>query len=158
MRKITYTRTVSNYEFSPPKLLNEIEYSYFKDRLNKDPNVQFFHQYNYQKKNNHLYLIAFISAICFVIGLIGTLNSEKSNWSFFLLIISLLVLFPLINGGRLQSAINQDNAENERSLYYSKLKKRIIESKNYSDFIKKEIEYQQFEFENKIRQMTPSNK
>lgn len=102
MQKISYTRTVTNYEFSPPPLLNEEEYILLKKQLNKDLNAKIFKSSNIQQTASNMYIAVFISAICLLIGLIGLLSSDKSSWGFPLVLVSLLVLFPLVSGGKLE--------------------------------------------------------
>jgi hypothetical protein len=142
MPKFNYTKTVYHYSFNPPSTITKAEYESYKQMLKVDPRADLAPDSGVRKRNDFMYVLVVIGIICFLIGLFTCLGAEKSSdapgWAICMVFGSLFfVLHPIINGGKLESSINEDKADNDRTQFYENLRAMIISSNSYEEFIGK---------------------
>lgn len=131
------------YEFIPP-LISESTYYTSKEKLKihpdftlleKDPSIS--EEFKDEIKLGRKYFFLMIIAI-----IVGALLSDKSEWldiiSFICLLIFLFCLFGsiILWGGFLLSIINYKRYLREKRYFYANMKRSIIQSENYKEFMK----------------------
>lgn len=142
MPKFRYTRVVTNYTFTPPQNISEADYNTLKNLLKINPNADISGGTKEEDKDDgKMYMLLVIGLVCFFIGLLTILNTDKVNdvpgWAGFLWIGGLFfIIHPIVNGGMLQTSVNKSSADKYRQAFFSDLKSMIISSSNYKSFSK----------------------
>lgn len=125
--KIEFTK----FEFKTPKILSEQEYKMIKDLLKQNPKYRLNHKTSFIKQfKNYLYIYGFV-AICTFIEMLNV-----AEWFKIVSMISVLIAFFSLFSF-IPSAISFLEFLNDKSKYYSKLKKLLLNSFDYSDFSQK---------------------
>lgn len=124
------TTVVTKYNFNKPPILSLEEYNSYKQILNIEPTYSFSPKSEFWKEFSTIkwLLIVFVSSLLIALitdieffGIIGILC-----FSFVLLIIV---------SGEGSSMLSYNKYENKKNEYFEKLKKAIINSNNYEEFI-----------------------
>ena len=136
MARITYTKTIENYNFSIPSFISEEQYIFMKIELQKNPNTPLIDENTIQKSHDKLTTVLVIGIIVFIIGLFGMFAFETPQWwGGILMIISAFgVLHPIVNMGQLESSRNKLIVEQKRIEYFRALKIMLLNSSNYDNF------------------------
>jgi hypothetical protein len=136
MARITYTKTIENYNFSIPSFISEEQYIFMKIELQKNPNTPLIDENTIQKSHDKLTTVLVIGIIVFIIGLFGMFAFETPQWwGGILMIISAFgVLHPIVNMGQLESSRNKLIVEQKRIEYFRALKIILLNSSNYDNF------------------------
>jgi hypothetical protein len=136
MARITYTKTIENYNFSIPSFISEEQYIFMKIELQNNPNTPLIDENTIQKSHDKLTTVLVIGIIVFIIGLFGMFAFETPQWwGGILMIISAFgVLHPIVNMGQLESSRNKLIVEQKRIEYFRALKIILLNSSNYDNF------------------------
>ena len=136
MARITYTKTVYNIPFTPPKEIAEIEYIQYKRFIQLNPNKALIDEQRSERSHDRLTGFILVGVVLLVIGLFGLLASETPQWwGGILVFISVLgILHPIVNGGVYESSKNSVNNFQDEIKFYRNLKEMIKNSDSYSDF------------------------
>lgn len=126
--KIQYTK----FEFKRPIILSESEYNTLKTLLSQNS------KYKLNLKSN--FIVAFKFYLYFLgVAAIGILITflDIAEWLNFIAAIPLFIAFYLFLFSFLPSIVSYFEFLEDKSYYYSKLKKVIINSRDYSDYLLK---------------------
>lgn len=138
MARITYTKTIENYNFSIPSYISEEQYILMKIEVQKNSNVPLIDENTVQKSHDKLTTVLCIGIIVLIIGLYGMFAFESPKWwGGILMIISIFgVLHPIVNMGKLESSKNKLVVEQKRIEYFRALKIILLNSTDYDSFKK----------------------
>ena len=136
MARITYTKTIENYSFKPPRSISLSEYIALKNQIENQPNKPLIDEDTVQKSHEKLQLLIIVGVLLLAVGLIGLFAMETPTWwGGLLTIISIFgILHPSINSGNWESSRNRVAVEETRIAYFRHLKRLIETSKDFSDF------------------------
>lgn len=136
MARITYTKTVYNFKFTPPKEISEPEFIQYKRFIQLNPNKPLIDEQRSERSHDRLTGFVLVGIILLIIGLIGMFGFDSPQWwGVVATIISVLgILHPIINGGVYESSKNSVNNFQDEIKFYQNLKEMIKNSDIYSDF------------------------
>jgi hypothetical protein len=136
MARITYTKTVYNFKFTPPKEISEPEFIQYKRFIQLNPNKPLINEHRAEQSHDKLTGFVLVGIILLIIGLIGMFGFDSPQWwGVVATIISVLgILHPIINGGVYESSKNSVNNFQDDIKFYQNLKEMIKNSDSYSDF------------------------
>jgi len=136
MARITYTKTVYYFKFTPPKEISEPEFIQYKRFIQLNPNKPLIDEQRSERSHDRLTGFVLVGIILLIIGLIGMFGFDSPQWwGVVATIISVLgILHPIINGGVYESSKNSVNNFQDEIKFYQNLKEMIKNSDIYSDF------------------------
>jgi hypothetical protein len=136
MARITYTKTVYNFKFTPPKEISEPEFIQYKRFIQLNPNKPLINEHRAEQSHDKLTGFVLVGIILLIIGLIGMFGFDSPQWwGVVATIISVLgILHPIINGGVYESSKNSLNNFQDEIAFYKSLKQMIINSETYENF------------------------
>jgi hypothetical protein len=139
MARFTYTKTVENYSFVPPRMISEKEYNLYKQQILQNPTEPLINEMEARNSHERLVNILYIGIIMLVLGLIGMFaTNEPQWWGALLMFVSVFgIIHPLINKGQLESSRNKVRAYDQKIMYYSNLKNTILKTNSYLEFLRK---------------------
>ena len=137
MARFEYTRTVEYYSFNPPSYISEGQFYQMKSQINKHPNLPLVDEESGEKSHSRLLGVLLIGVIALVVSLIVLKSSEEAPiWAIITLLFSVFgVLFPILNGGILESSRNRVQADRARVDYFRNLKNMVAKTNDYREFI-----------------------
>ena len=139
MARFTYTKTVENYSFVPPRMISEKEYTQLKQQILQNPSDPLINELEARNAHDRLLTFLYVGVFLLIIGLIGMFADDTPKWwgalAMFLSVFG--CLHPIINEGRLESSRNRVRAYDEKIVYYRNLKKSIEKSNSYLEFLRK---------------------
>lgn len=136
MARFTYTKTIENYSFNPPRSISLAEYLTLKKQIENQPSKPLIDEESVQKSHERLQLFIGFGGLMLAVGLIGLFAMDKPTWwgGLLTLISTFGILHPSINSGNLESSRNRVAVEDTRIAYFRHLKRLIETSKDFSDF------------------------
>jgi hypothetical protein len=128
MARVTYSTT--RYSFNKPQIITEKEFLVYKEIFNEDPN------YNISPKSGFWQEFELLKWLLIIITIGGLLALIWDELAFIPgIAIFLLIMFLVTGGG--ETMLNYSSYMGAKDEYYSKLRKTVIMSKNYDDFLSK---------------------
>ncbi len=123
-----YTFKYTKYEFKYPKFIDKFEYYRLKTELKNNPKYKFY-------KSESFIETFKIELIIFFSGAIGILVTTLSPpaWLEFISAIPIFVSFAILFSF-IPSCVSYLEFIEDRSKYFSNLRKAIIKSEDYTDF------------------------
>jgi hypothetical protein len=139
MAKFTYTRTVESYSFTPPSFISEDHYNELKKQISKQPNSPLINENKVEKSHQRLKALVSVGTAALIIGVLVAFNSSNPpTWSIILIFLSVFgILHPIVNMGTYASSKNRLETERRRINYYRQLKRILLETEGYQNFIVK---------------------
>ena len=139
MARFTYTKTVENYSFVPPRMISEKEYTQLKQQILQNPSEPLINELEARNAHDRLLTFLYVGVFLLIIGLIGMFVDDTPKWwGVLLMFISVFgILHPIINEGQLESSRNRVRAHDEKIMYYRNLKKNIAKTNSYLEFLRK---------------------
>ncbi len=136
MARFTYTKTVYNIPFTPPKEIAEIEYIQFKRFIQLNPNKPLIDEQQSVRSHDRLTGFILVGVLLLVIGLFGLYATDSPQWwgGIFVLISVFGIIHPIVNGGVYESSKNSVNNFQNKIKFYQNLKEMIKNSDSYNDF------------------------
>jgi hypothetical protein len=153
MARFEYTKTIEQYNFTPPESISEVDFIKLKIQIRENPNSPLINETKVSDSHDKLVIVVIIGIILLIIGLFGMFSTDNPPaWSVILMLISVFgVIHPIINMGKLQSSQNKVAADKSRVAYFKDLKKIVEESSDYRIFKSK------YEFKYKFKYKFSSN-
>ncbi len=139
MARFEYTRTITDYQFTPPEFISEQQFDQLQMQIKSKPEEPLIDEKAIESSHDKLVTFLMIGIIALLIGIIGMFSSDTPPaWACILVMICIfLILHPIVNMGILQSSKNSLAAEKNRIKYFRDLKNLILESESYAMFIRK---------------------
>lgn len=134
----------TKFTFIEPEILNRNQFNYYKNLLSLSPKTKI----DSAKKDflEHFGFLLKITIVLALLTLIGFCTPEKWNIEIIGQISGILLFFAIFRWFvDLPSFINYYF---ERKIYFSSLKKKILSSKTYEEYYKKEPEHKRYFVEN----------
>ncbi len=144
MARFEYTKTIEQYNFTPPQSISEEDFIKLKIQIRENPNSPLINETKVSDSHDKLVIVVIIGIILLIIGLFGMLSTDNPPaWSVILMLISVFgVIHPIINMGKLQSSQNKVAADKSRVAYFKDLKRIVELSSDYRTFKSKyELKY-----------------
>ena len=139
MARFTYTKTVENYSFVPPRMISEKEYTQLKQQILQNPSDPLINELEARNAHDRLLTFLYVGVFLLIIGLIGMFVDDTPKWwGVLLMFISVFgILHPIINEGQLESSRNMVRAYDQKIMYYKNLKNTIVKTNSYLEFLRK---------------------
>jgi len=139
MARFTYTKTVENYSFTPPRTITETEYNSLKLQVLQNPSEPLIDEMQARNSHERLLTFLYIGVGMLILGLIGMFATDEPQWwGALLMFISVFgIIHPIINEGQLESSRNMVRAYDQKIMYYKNLKNTIVKTNSYLEFLRK---------------------
>lgn len=126
MGKVTYY--IQNYKFNKPAIISEKEFFVFKEIFSENPN------YNITPKSGFWQEFAMQKWGLLVITIFGLLSLIWEDLEIVFGMGVFIAIMGLFQGGG-ESMLNYMSYIGEKNKYYRNLKKAIVDSENYEEFL-----------------------
>ena len=126
--KIQYTK----FDFNQPKVLGESDYNTLKALLSKNPKCKFAPKLNLIVAFNYYLYLFGISAIAVLVLIL-----DLAEWLNIIAAIPLFIAFYTFLFSFIPTMVSFLEYLNDKSKYYSKLRKVVINSSDYSEYLRK---------------------
>lgn len=137
MARLQFEQSVTQYKFRVPPLPSKTEFNNLKQRVKSNPNLEIGTrvEVNYMPAVLISLLLLF-SAGGLVLLLTGKFEFQDPIMNVVVIIVLIIVVIALGASGFVFNKINELRAQNYPNKYYKSLKRMVISSRNYNEFVK----------------------